>query len=96
MCDLIGMINKNPLTVFISVAVLTALAYHFFLKSQENLTNPETETSKHSFGMMILGGCCTLLCGMILPFIIIYFITKSSAKSAIKSVMPDILKSQST
>ena len=95
MCDLIGMINKNPLTVFISVVVLTALAYHFFVKSQENLSNPETETPKHSIGMMILGGCFTFLCGMILPFVIMYFVTKASAKSAIKSVMPDILKSQS-
>ena len=96
MCDLIGMINKNPLTVFISVVVLTALSYNFFFKNQENLTNSETGTPKHSIGTMILGGCCAFLFGMILPFVIMYFITKASAKSAIKSVMPEILKSQST
>ena len=95
MCDLIGIINKNPLIVFISVVVLTALAYHFFFKNQENLTNPESETPKHSIVTMILGVCCTFLCGMILPFVIMYFVTKASAKSAIRSVMPDILKSQS-
>ena len=143
MCDFIGMINKNPLTVFISVTILTALSYHFFFKNQENYTvtlpgfvidgtlvsvdtnvlceevkkkpmgkviydtraNCPTQTEQlvqsvqpkqHSLGTLGIMGCSTVLCGMILPLFIIYFITKTSAKSAIKSVMPEILKSHST
>lgn len=94
MCDFIGIINRNPVTTFVAVIVLTALCYHFFIKKQENLTS-ETETKKHSIGMMILGGCCTFLFGMILPFVILYFITKASAKSAIRSLIkPEMLSSE--
>jgi hypothetical protein len=152
MCDFIGMINKNPLTVFISVTILTALSYHFFFKNQEKYTvtlpgfvlagtlvevdtnvlceevkkkpmgklifdtraNCPTQTEQlgqpvqsvqsvqsvqpkqHSLVTLGIMGCSTVLCGMILPLFIMYFITKKSAKSAIKSVMPEILKSHST
>ena len=43
----------------------------------------------------MLGVCCGAIFSCILPFVVLYYITKSSAKAAIKSTVcanPEILK----
>jgi branched-subunit amino acid ABC-type transport system permease component len=92
-CKLINDAKKNPLVLFISITVVVAIGYYYFY-GQENMTSETSSESKpHSIIKMGLYGCSVMMCSMILPLIIMYFITKSSAKAAIRDVVPSLLTS---
>lgn len=71
--------------------------YPWFLNNNNTNTNSDTSTkNKFSTGMIILYIFIYLICAMLIPSCILYFITKWSAKSALKTTPcgnPDLLKS---
>ena len=99
MNELIECVKKNPTTSVVIVIALVAFVYMLY-ERKENLVNTMsvsgTPINKHySMGYKILYACCGLICSCILPFVVLYYITKSSAKAAIKDtvcVNPEILK----
>lgn len=106
MHELIECVKKNPATSVVIVIALVAFVYMLY-KRKENLVNTmsisgtqvqqsisETQV-KHSNASKVVGASCGLICACIIPLVVLYFITKSSAKAAIKSTVcanPEILK----
>jgi hypothetical protein len=66
------------------IVVCIVFAIIFLWKLTNRQENAEG-TSSGSLGGMLLYCCGTIICGCILPFCIMYFITKSAAKAAIES-----------
>jgi hypothetical protein len=98
MHELIECVKKNPATSIVIVIALVAFVYMLYNK-KENLGTTMSISGtpvKSSIGIKMLGASCGAICSCILPLIILYYITKSSAKAAINSTVcsnPEILKS---
>ena len=97
MHELIECVKKNPVTSVVIVIALVAFVYMLYNK-KENLGTPIMSisgTPVHSSATKMLGMCCGAIFSCIIPFVVLYYITKSSAKAAIKSTVcanPEILK----
>jgi len=96
MHELIECVKKNPATSVVIVIALVAFVYMLY-ERKENLatTMSVSGTPVHSVATKMLGVCCGAIFSCILPFVVLYYITKSSAKAAIKDTVctnPEILK----
>ena len=96
MHELIECVKKNPATSIVIVIALVAFVYMLYNKKENLGTNMSISgTPVRSVYTKMLGVCCGAIFSCILPFVVLYYITKSSAKAAIKSTVcanPEILK----
>ena len=97
MHELIECVKKNPATSIVIVIALVAFVYMLYNK-KENLGTIMSISGtpvQHSNVSRGIGASCGLICACIIPLVVLYFITKSSAKAAINSTVcanPEILK----
>lgn len=81
---IIDFVKKYKKYIVVICIVFALIFLWKFTHRQENAEGNNSGNST-SLGGAILYCCGTLLCGCILPLIIMYFITKSAAKAAIES-----------
>ena len=101
MHELIECFKKNPATSVVIVIALAAFVYILY-RRKENLVNNNNTMPviisgppvHHSKTVRVVGALCGAILSCILPLVILYYVTKSSAKAAIRGTVcanPEIL-----
>jgi len=87
--------RKYKKYIFVICIIFALLILWKLSNAQENITDSESDTNSDtnknnksndmSIGIFLLYCCGVLICGCLLPWIIMYYVTRSSAKAAINT-----------
>lgn len=86
---IIDFFKKYKKYIFV-ICIIFAILILWKLSKQENMDDSNDNTKKDddketSLGGFILYCCIVLICGCLIPLIIMYYITRASARAAIKT-----------